>query len=55
MLAPEKGGILFDGKMVENVPPDMTEWKIIAPEKNRIVQDWRMAENVSLENDYLGK
>ena len=55
MIALEKGRILLDWKMAENVPPENDGMEMIAPEKNGIVQDQKMAENTPLENDCLGK
>ena len=71
MIAPEKGGIIQDQKLVENaplkndclgkgLPQKKMEWKITAPEKGGILQHRKMAENAQLkmiasENDCPGK
>ena len=55
MIALEKGGILLDWKMAENVPPENDGMENDCPGKDGIVQDQKMAENTPLENDCLGK
>ena len=55
IIALEKGRILFDWKIAENIPPENDIMENYSPRKRRISTGPENGRKASLENNCLGK